>query len=150
MYNTHQDRLRLKRPHACSIATQHLDFHSVSKDLGECQNFGYARNTSFFKVYISALGKAGRSLVPAGVHLRIMSIPKIADFASVCARVLGFVSEVFFAKTVSTLANLSESISAEGSGLFEYVWHKGRGSGGVVTSLGRGELICSARGICIE
>ena len=37
----------------------------------------------FFSSYISAFGKAGKSFVPLGVHLRITLAPNIASFATI-------------------------------------------------------------------
>ena len=51
--------VRRKRRQACSIAGQHLDFHSMSKAKGECQKLGNVRKTTFFNLNISSFGKAG-------------------------------------------------------------------------------------------
>ena len=101
--NNYCPRWRIRRQ-ACFTAGQHLVFQSFSNRIGECQNWGSCLYTIFLSINISSFGSAGSSFVPPGVHLFIISIPKMASLASFCVSVLAF-----SALMSSLLQPLSES-----------------------------------------
>ena len=98
----------------------------MSNDVGERQKLGNAWKTTFFTVYISAVGNAGSVLDPPGVHLLMTSTAKIAVFASVCVTVLAtglrpsFLFSMMVCRASSVLIRLTLSISLEGNGSLRY------------------------------
>ena len=118
-----QELVRRRRRQACSIAGQHLDFHSASNPGGECQNLGNAWKTAFLSLYISSFGRAGYMLEPLGVHFLITSTPKIASLARAWATVLGTVCllpflVIILSSASSMLIKQFTSILLDGRGSF--------------------------------
>ena len=85
-----------------------------------------------FRAKSSALGSAGNSFDPAGVHLRITSVPNTASFASFWHSVPAFSSplrSLFAFSTSSTLSSVHLGISHDDNGVFKLACCKGGASG---------------------
>ncbi len=96
----------------CCIASMHF-FHVDSNSTGHFQNCGNWVNIAFLRSLSSAAGSPGLSLEPIGVHCLITSIPNIASFAILQARVPAFESPRslgYFSTTCSMVESFVLSI----------------------------------------